>query len=105
MPEELTTKSATELARLIRSRSVSPVEVIEDFLPRIEHINPSLNAIITLADDVLDQARAAEATLMSGKDLGPLHGLPVTVKDTDHYKVMREFCEDPKGFVDAAIAE
>lgn len=82
LPEELTTKSATELAELIRARAVSPVEVAEAHLQRIERINPSLNAIVTLAPDVIDQARRAEAKLMSGNKTGPLHGVPVTVKDT-----------------------
>ncbi len=82
MSEELTSLSANELRQLIRSRSVSPVEVVEAFLSRIEQINPTLNAIVTLADDVIDRARTAEAIVMSGDNLGPLHGLPVTVKDT-----------------------
>jgi len=80
--EELTAKSATELANLIRSRAVSPVEVVEAYLRRIERCNPALNAIVTLAPKILDQARAAEADLMSGKRVGLLHGVPLTVKDT-----------------------
>src|SRR6266849_5956371 len=82
MSEELTTKSATELAALIRSRSVSPVEVVEAHLQGIDRINPSVNAIVTLADDVIDRARAAEAALMNSAEIAPLHGLPVTIKDT-----------------------
>lgn len=82
MSEELTAKSAGELANLIRSRAVSPVEVVEAYLRRIERCNPALNAIVTLAPEILDQARAAEADLMSGKRVGPLHGVPLTVKDT-----------------------
>src|SRR5712691_11152753 len=79
--KELTTKSATELAALIRSRAVSPVEVVEAHLNRIERINPSLNAIVTVAADAREQARAAEAALTRG-EIGPLLGLPLTVKDT-----------------------
>jgi amidase len=82
LSEELTTKSATELAALIRARAVSPVEVIEAHLQRIERINPQLNAIVTLAPDALDWARAAEYALANGEDVGPLHGVPLTVKDT-----------------------
>jgi Asp-tRNA(Asn)/Glu-tRNA(Gln) amidotransferase A subunit family amidase len=67
---------------LIRSRVVSPVEVVEAHLRRVDDINPLLNAIVTLAPDVLDQARIAEAHLTSGKEVGPLHGVPITVKDT-----------------------
>ncbi len=82
MPEELTTKSATELAALIRARAVSPVEVVAAHLSRIETINPQLNAIVTLAPDALDRARAAESALTAGDEIGPLHGVPLTVKDT-----------------------
>ena len=82
MSEELTAKSATELAALIRSRAVSPVEVVEAHLQKIERDNAALNAIVTLAPDLLDQARSAEADVSGGKQLGPLHGVPVTVKDT-----------------------
>lgn len=82
MSEELTAKSAGELADLIRSRAVSPVEVVEAYLQKIERHNPALNAIVTLASDILDQARAAEADVIGGKQLGPLHGVPLTVKDT-----------------------
>src|SRR5256886_15540749 len=82
MSEELTTKSATELASLSRSREVSPVEVIDAHLRRIESINPSLNAIVTLAEDAIDHARAADSGLSKGERAGPLHGVPFTVKDT-----------------------
>lgn len=79
---DLTSKSCVELAELIRSRSVSPVEVAEAYLRRIDQINPRLNAIVTLAPDILDQARTAESDLMTGREVGPLHGVPLTVKDT-----------------------
>jgi Asp-tRNA(Asn)/Glu-tRNA(Gln) amidotransferase A subunit family amidase len=82
LSEELTAKSATELAALIRARTVSPVEVVEAHLNRIERINPQLNAIVTLAPDALDRARAAESALSTGAEIGPLYGLPLTVKDT-----------------------
>jgi Asp-tRNA(Asn)/Glu-tRNA(Gln) amidotransferase A subunit family amidase len=82
MSEELTTRSCVELAELIRTRAISPVEVVESHLRRIEEINPLLNAIVTLAPNLLDQARVAEADVMSGNELGPLHGVPLTVKDT-----------------------
>jgi Asp-tRNA(Asn)/Glu-tRNA(Gln) amidotransferase A subunit family amidase len=82
LDEDLTKKSCVELAELIRTRAVSPVEVAEAHLQRIERLNPSLNAIVTLAPDLLERARAAEADLMRGKEVGPLHGLPLTLKDT-----------------------
>lgn len=78
----LTRKSARELARLIRARKVSPVEVLDAHLAVIERINPTLNAIITLAaEQARDAARAAEAAVMSGEPVAALHGLPVAIKD------------------------
>jgi len=80
--DELTNKSATELVALIRARAVSPVEVVEAHLGRIEELNPSLNAIVTIAEDALDRARVCEGALKNGNDVCALFGLPVTVKDT-----------------------
>lgn len=82
LSDELTIKYASELVRLIRSRAISPVEVIEAHLRRIDRMNSSLNAIVTIAEDALDRARVCEAALIGGEDVGPLHGLPITVKDT-----------------------
>ena len=80
--EELCFTPATELARMIRSKAVSPVEVAQAVLERIERLNPQLNAICTLtADSALAAARAAESAVMRGDSLGRLHGLPVTIKD------------------------
>ncbi len=73
---------ATELARLIRSRQLSPVEVTRAVLARIERINPTLNAFCTLtAEAALAQARLAEHAVMKGGVLGPLHGIPLSIKD------------------------
>jgi Asp-tRNA(Asn)/Glu-tRNA(Gln) amidotransferase A subunit family amidase len=80
--DELVSHSATALVELIRNRAISPVEVASAYLSRIEELNPRLNAIVTLAPDFLDQAKAAEAAVLSGEALGPLHGLPITIKDT-----------------------
>ena len=82
MSADLTHKSATELVALIRSRAVSPVELAEAHLKRIEEMNPSLNAIVTIPDDLIDRARAAEDAIIRGREVGPLHGLPITIKDT-----------------------
>ena len=81
MPE-LTQFSAAELTRLIRSKKASPVEVAEAHLTRIENLNPILNAVVTIAPDVLSWARQAEESLMRGVQSGPLHGVPITIKDT-----------------------
>jgi aspartyl-tRNA(Asn)/glutamyl-tRNA(Gln) amidotransferase subunit A len=71
----------SQLSQRIRDHSVSPVEVVEAHLRRIEALNPKLNAFITVIGDARDQARAAEAEIRSGKWRGPLHGIPVAVKD------------------------
>ncbi len=81
MQEDVCFFSATELARQIRNKSLSPVEVVKAHLERIAAINPKINAIVTLADNVMDKAQAAEAAVMKGKTLGPLHGVPFTCKD------------------------
>jgi Asp-tRNA(Asn)/Glu-tRNA(Gln) amidotransferase A subunit family amidase len=70
------------IASLIRQRKVSPVEVAEAYLERISKLNPALNAIVTLAPDVMERARDAEAALMRGETLFALHGIPLTIKDT-----------------------
>jgi amidase len=78
----LTRKSARELAALIRSRAISPVEVLDAHLAEIERLNPRLNAIVTLAaDQARVAARAAEEAVMRGATLGALHGLPIGIKD------------------------
>ncbi|HXD30034.1 MAG TPA: amidase [Pyrinomonadaceae bacterium] len=79
---ELTSYSATSLAKLMREREVSPVEIAEAYLARIERLNPKLNAIVTLSPKLIEDAKAAEAKLIHGELLGPLHGVPFTVKDT-----------------------
>jgi aspartyl-tRNA(Asn)/glutamyl-tRNA(Gln) amidotransferase subunit A len=81
---------ATELARLIRTRALSPVEVTRAVLERIERLNPSLNAYCTItADLALDTARAAERAVMQGDALKPLHGVPYSVKDLNFTKGVR----------------
>src|SRR5687768_13980751 len=79
---DLTSESLTSLCRLIQTRSVSPVDVLEAHLQRIEQLNPALNAIVTLAPDALKMAREAEKAIKRGDACGPLHGIPLTVKDT-----------------------
>jgi aspartyl-tRNA(Asn)/glutamyl-tRNA(Gln) amidotransferase subunit A len=82
MSTVLTYSDATKLAELIRTREVSPVEVMKAHLDRIEALNPKVNAIVTIADDVLESARVAEAAVLRGDELGPLHGVPFTAKDS-----------------------
>jgi amidase len=74
--------SARELARLIATRAVSPVEVLNAHLAVIEALNPKFNAVVTLvAEQARDAARKAEAAVMKGEALPPLHGLPIAIKD------------------------
>ncbi|MCH8169127.1 MAG: amidase, partial [Proteobacteria bacterium] len=73
---------ATEQARLVRRREVSPVDLVEASLARIEAVQPVLNAFcFVFPEEARAQAREAEAAVMRGDPLGPLHGLPVAFKD------------------------
>ena len=75
-------KPATELARLIADRKVSSVEVVEAHLHRIEAVNPKVNAIVrVLADEARAGAALADQAVARGDRLGPLHGVPFTVKE------------------------
>src|ERR1700728_884651 len=82
MSTELIYSDATKLAELIRTREVSPVEVMKAHLDRIEAVNPKVNAIVTIVEDALESARKAEAAVQRGDELGPLHGVPFTAKDS-----------------------
>ena len=82
MSKEIYYSDATHLASMIRNRDVSPVEVMQAHLDRIAATNPDVNAVVTVADDALKQAAAAEAAVMKGEKPGPLHGVPFTVKDS-----------------------
>src|SRR5207248_1669817 len=74
--------SMTELARLIATKAVSPVEVVRAHLDRIATLDPGLEAYITVCPErALDLARAAEGALMVGQPIGPLHGVPYALKD------------------------
>jgi Asp-tRNA(Asn)/Glu-tRNA(Gln) amidotransferase A subunit family amidase len=80
---ELTSLSATEMARRIRAKEISPVELAEAHLRRIERVNPKINAFVTVdAEGARQQAKRAEAATMRGKALGPLHGVPITIKSS-----------------------
>ena len=80
---ELYYSSARALASAIRSRDVSSVEVVQAFLDRIETVNSKINAVVVLAgDEALDAAREADMQLSRGEVTGPLHGVPMTIKDS-----------------------
>ena len=82
--------SATQLSRLIQSKEVSPVEATEAYLDRIEKVDGKLNSYITVCrDEALKSAREAEQAIAAGRYLGPLHGVPVAVKDQCYTKGIR----------------
>jgi len=84
---ELGYASAAEIAARIRRRDISPVEVIEAAIARIEERNPSLNALIYLGfADARREAKRAERAVMAGEPLGPLHGVPGAIKDLFAFK-------------------
>ncbi len=81
---------ATDLAAAIRARNLSPVEVVDAVLARIERLNPRLRAYLTVTDDLARQAaREAAAAVRRGDPLGPLHGVPVGVKDLSYTQGIR----------------
>jgi len=82
--DSLVSLSAVQARRLIGERGVSPVELLQACIARIEAINPAVNAMAaTCFDRALDEARRAEAAVMRGDPLGLLHGLPLGVKDLE----------------------
>src|SRR5213592_89075 len=81
-PTDLCYTSATELARLIRTKALSQVELTQAVLDRIARLNPVVNAFCTLTPETaMADARAAEQAVMTGARLGPLHGVPFSIKD------------------------
>ncbi|HEU5261929.1 MAG TPA: amidase family protein [Gemmatimonadales bacterium] len=81
MSRELADLPASDLARLVRARDVSPVEVVQACLDRVERHNPAVNAVVTLNPRALDDARELERRLARGENPGSLCGLPVGIKD------------------------
>jgi aspartyl-tRNA(Asn)/glutamyl-tRNA(Gln) amidotransferase subunit A len=82
MTDKIIYLDASRIAELIAKRELSPVEVMQAHLDRIAEVNPKVNAIVTIADGALDAAKKAEAAVKSNTRLGPLHGVPFTVKDS-----------------------
>ncbi len=74
--------SALELANLVRHKEVTPLEILDAVLARLEAVNPTINAFCLVAVDAARAAaREAEIAVMKGEPLGPLHGVPVSIKD------------------------
>lgn len=82
--------SATEQAELIRTGELSPVELVETYLARIEKLDPELNAFVTVSsDEALADASRKEQEVASGGDLPPFHGVPIPIKELDDVEGVR----------------
>jgi len=80
--------SAGDLATAIRTKKLSPVEIVKHLLERITTINPEINAYVTISEDsAIAEAKEAEDAVMQGRQVGPLHGVPVALKDTNFTNV------------------
>ena len=87
---ELAFASATDLLELISTKQISPVELTELYFDRIERLDSQLNAFLLLThDEAMETAKAAEAAVVRGDELGALHGLPIPIKDTQMTKGIR----------------
>src|SRR3546814_7363465 len=81
-PTDMCDLTAVELRRMIGTKEVSPVELLESCIARIEAVNPAVNALVAMDLDAARRAaRDAEKAVMRGDELGVLHGLPTGVKD------------------------
>ncbi len=87
MSDELDGVTAVALTQRLRRREISPVELLDLVIQRIERRNPSINAMVIFGfDEARESARRAERAIMAGASLGPLHGLPVAMKDCNDFK-------------------
>src|SRR5438105_14752209 len=79
---DLALQSATELTAALRGRHISSSELLGLFRSRIDRLNPAVNAVVTLDERAFERAAQADAALARGESWGPLHGLPITIKDS-----------------------
>src|SRR5947207_14368503 len=85
--------SISEAAELLRQKKISPVDLATACLDRIERLNPVLNAFITVTHEgAMAQARAAEDEIQRGQSRGPLHGIPIGLKDVIATAAIRTTC-------------
>ena len=106
---DLSSATILQLAEKIRSRELSPTELVRHFLDRVEKLNPRVNAFVTVAGELaLRDAQLAESEVVEGHYRGPLHGIPVAIKDICYTKAMpttasslilREFVPDDNATV------
>ncbi len=95
--DSLAFRSATDLLQALRSRELSSRELLEHYLARVEGYNPQLNAVVHLkADEALARASAADAASARGQSWGPLHGLPMTIKELFEVEGFRWTAGDPQ---------
>jgi amidase len=93
---DLTTVTATELTDALRAKVISSRELLDEYLGRIERIDPALNAVCALdVDRARDAADRADQQTANGESVGPLHGLPMTVKDVWETEGLVSACGDP----------
>ena len=103
--------SATAMAAAVREKKISPVEMVRAHFHRIAELNPRLNAYISLREDeALADARVAEAAVMRGDEIGPLHGVPISIKSSVAVKGLAFECGsrtrlDQKGSEDAVLVQ
>ena len=111
MDQDLAFAPATEIRQLIASKKLSPVEITELFFSRIESLDPQLNAYLTLSQDqAMETAREAELAVVRGDQLGPLHGIPISIKDLEMTAGIRTTSgslvfKDRVPHVDSAVVE
>jgi aspartyl-tRNA(Asn)/glutamyl-tRNA(Gln) amidotransferase subunit A len=115
MTDNLCFLTIAEASQLLASRKLSPVELTKAYLDRIARLDPQLNAyLLLLGDEAMASARVAEAEIMQGHYRGPLHGVPIALKDiystkgvrtTAHSALLRHHIPDEDAFTTALLAE
>lgn len=115
LDQDIAFATIAETAELVRSREISPVELTQAMLRRIEQYDPQLHAFVTVTDEsALEQAKQAERDIMAGQYRGPLHGIPIVHKDivytagirtTASSKLLEQFVPDHSATVAERLAE
>lgn len=90
--DQIAFQSISDISRLIQKKEISPVELVDLILARIDHLNPHLNAFITVLDRSREYARVLEKELVNGQVRGPLHGVPISLKDLILTQGIRTTC-------------
>jgi amidase len=93
---DLAVRPATELTAALQRRQISCRELLTHYLQRVERLNPAINAVVTLDASAIDRAVAADAALARGESWGPLHGLPITIKDSLETAALRTTAGAPE---------